>query len=81
MDDKIITISGKADGNRLDSRILEERIQEAVADGNRHLKVQAYGQHGIGGRLWRAGDDPVHVKVEWAFRTAAGLHGISEYGD
>ena len=64
MDDKIITISGKADGNRLDSRILEERIQEAVAGGYRHLTVQAFGQHGIGGRLWRAGNDPVHVRVE-----------------
>ena len=64
MDDKHITISGKMDGNRLDSRILEERIQEAVAGGYRHLTIQAYGQHGIGGRLWRAGDDPVHVRVE-----------------
>ncbi|MCX5881873.1 MAG: FAD-dependent oxidoreductase [Deltaproteobacteria bacterium] len=64
MDDKIITISGKADGNRLDSRILEERIQEAVAGGYRQLTIQAFGQHGIGGRLWRAGNDPVHVKVE-----------------
>ncbi|MBI5592450.1 MAG: FAD-dependent oxidoreductase [Deltaproteobacteria bacterium] len=64
MDDKIITISGKTDGNRLDSRILEERIQEAVAGGYRHLTVRAFGQHGIGGRLWRAGNDPVHVKVE-----------------
>ena len=64
MDDKIITISGKADGNRLDSRILEERIQEAIAGGYRHLTIQAFGQHGIGGRLWRAGNDPVHVRVE-----------------
>jgi NADPH-dependent glutamate synthase beta subunit-like oxidoreductase/glutamate synthase domain-containing protein 3/Pyruvate/2-oxoacid:ferredoxin oxidoreductase delta subunit len=64
MDDKIITISGKVDGNRLDSRILEERIQEAIAAGCRHLTVQAFGQHGIGGRLWRAGNDPVHVRVE-----------------
>jgi len=64
MDDKIITISGKTEGNRLDSRILEERIQEAVAAGYRHLTVQAFGQHGIGGRLWRAGNVPIHVKVE-----------------
>jgi NADPH-dependent glutamate synthase beta subunit-like oxidoreductase/glutamate synthase domain-containing protein 3/Pyruvate/2-oxoacid:ferredoxin oxidoreductase delta subunit len=64
MDDKIITISGKADGNRLDSRILEERIQEAIAGGYRHLTIQAFGQHGIGGRLWRAGNEPVHVRVE-----------------
>ncbi len=64
MDDKIITISGKTDGSRLDSRILEEKIQEAIAGGYRHLTVQAFGQHGIGGRLWRAGNEPVHVRVE-----------------
>lgn len=64
MSNKMITISGKVDGIRLDSRILEERIQEAVAGGYRHLTIQAFGQHGIGGRLWRAGNDPVHVKVE-----------------
>ena len=63
MDDNIITISGKTDGIRLDSRILEERIQEAIARGYRRLTVQAYGQHGIGGRLWRAGNDPVHVTI------------------
>jgi NADPH-dependent glutamate synthase beta subunit-like oxidoreductase/glutamate synthase domain-containing protein 3/NAD-dependent dihydropyrimidine dehydrogenase PreA subunit len=64
MENNIITISGKTGGLRLDSRILEERIQEAIAGGYRHLTIQAYGQHGIGGRLWRAGNDPVHVKVE-----------------
>ena len=64
MDDKLITISGKIDGIRLDSRILEEQIQDAVAKGYRQLEVQAFGQHGIGGRLWRAGSDPVHVTVQ-----------------
>jgi NADPH-dependent glutamate synthase beta subunit-like oxidoreductase/glutamate synthase domain-containing protein 3/NAD-dependent dihydropyrimidine dehydrogenase PreA subunit len=63
MDDKIITISGKTEGVRLDSRILEERIQEAIAHGYRRLTVQAYGQHGIGGRLWKAGNDPVYMNV------------------
>jgi len=63
MDDKVITISGITEGIRLDSRILEERIQEALAGGYRHLTVQAFGQHGIGGRLWRAGNDLVHVNV------------------
>ena len=63
MDDKVITISGITEGIRLNSRILEERIQEALAGGYRHLTVQAFGQHGIGGRLWRAGNDLVHVNV------------------
>ena len=47
----------------MDSRILEERIQKAVADGCRHIEVTALGQHGIGGRLWRAHDEPVKVDV------------------
>lgn len=56
-------ISGRVDGERLESRVLEEKIQAAVAAGHRAIAVAAYGQHGIGGRLWAAGDDPVFVKV------------------
>lgn len=51
-------------GHRLESRILEERIQQAVDDGHRLLEVEAYGQHGIGGRLWRAGNEPVYMKIK-----------------
>ena len=57
-------ISGKVDGRRIESRLLEEQIQDAVAQGHRHLTIEAYGQHGIGGRLWRAGDDPIRVCIE-----------------
>ncbi len=57
-------ISGKKDGQRIDSRIMEETIQEAVALGKRYLVVKAYGQHGIGGRLWRAGNEPVYIKID-----------------
>lgn len=57
-------ISGLEDGRRLESRILEERLQKAVADGHRRLLVEAYGHHGIGGRLWKSGDEPVHVRIE-----------------
>jgi NADPH-dependent glutamate synthase beta subunit-like oxidoreductase/glutamate synthase domain-containing protein 3/ferredoxin len=56
-------ISGRVDGVRIESRVLEERIQEAVAGGHRYLNVEAYGQHGIGGRLWTAGDEEVRIKV------------------
>ena len=55
--------SGKIGGERVESRVLEEQIQEAVAGGRRSIEVHAFGQHGIGGRLWRAGNEPVHVKV------------------
>ena len=58
-----IKIAGVENHVRVDSRILEERIQKAVADGCRHIEVTAEGQHGIGGRLWRAHDAPVKVDV------------------
>ncbi|HSO18680.1 MAG TPA: FAD-dependent oxidoreductase, partial [Desulfosarcina sp.] len=50
-------------GVRIESRVLEEHIQDAVARGHRFLEIDAFGQHGIGGRLWKAGDEPVHVKI------------------
>lgn len=64
-------------GHRLESRVLEERIQQAVEDGYRFLAVDAYGQHGIGGRLWRAGDEPVHVKINGSAGQRAGSMGFS----
>ncbi|MDJ0720474.1 MAG: FAD-dependent oxidoreductase [Desulfobacterales bacterium] len=57
-------ISGQQNGERIESRVLEEKIQEAVASGERNLKVLAFGQHGIGGRLWKAEDEQVHVRIE-----------------
>lgn len=56
-------IAGKEEGRRLESRALEERIQQAVSEGHHFLKVKAYGQHGIGGRLWRAGAEPVYLEI------------------
>ncbi len=56
-------ISGREQGRRLESRILEERLQQALAQGHRRLEVEAFGQHGIGGRLWRSNGEPVHVTV------------------
>ncbi|MBU1163068.1 MAG: FAD-dependent oxidoreductase, partial [Proteobacteria bacterium] len=44
--------------------MLEEQIQEAVADGHRYLEIKALGQHGIGGRLWKAGDEKVHIRIK-----------------
>jgi NADPH-dependent glutamate synthase beta subunit-like oxidoreductase/glutamate synthase domain-containing protein 3/Pyruvate/2-oxoacid:ferredoxin oxidoreductase delta subunit len=57
-------ISGKDSDIRISSRKLEEQLQEAVAKGHRNLLVHANGQHGIGGRLWRAGDKPVYIRLE-----------------
>ena len=59
-----LLISGmEENGRRLESRLIEERIQKAVADGCRFLQIEAYGQHGLGGRLWSAGEEPVYVRI------------------
>jgi NADPH-dependent glutamate synthase beta subunit-like oxidoreductase/glutamate synthase domain-containing protein 3/NAD-dependent dihydropyrimidine dehydrogenase PreA subunit len=63
-DQHIAKVSGKKLGQRLDSRILEEEIQKLIKLGYRNLNIRAYGQHGIGGRLWRAGHDSVHITVD-----------------
>ncbi|MRR16155.1 MAG: FAD-dependent oxidoreductase [Deltaproteobacteria bacterium] len=58
-----IKINGVENNIRVESRILEERIQKAVQDGFRQIEVTASGQHGIGGRLWRSGNQPIKVDV------------------
>ena len=57
-------IKGKEDEVRVSSRVLEERIQKAVTEGRRNLHIEAFGQHGIGGRLWKDQKETVHVRVE-----------------
>lgn len=47
----------------MESRVLEERIQKAVSDGHRRIEIIAQGQHGIGGRLWRAGKEPLCLRI------------------
>ncbi len=56
-------ISGRLQGERISSRLLEEAIQRAVAEGHRRLHVEAFGQHGIGGRLRSADGAPLLVHV------------------
>ena len=63
---KAIRLSGFENGHRIESRILEERIQQAVECGHRVLEIEAFGQHGIGGRLWKAGNDKLHIKITGA---------------
>ncbi|MBU4380405.1 MAG: pyridine nucleotide-disulfide oxidoreductase, partial [Proteobacteria bacterium] len=60
---RIHRISGHDDGVRIESRILEERIQRAVREGARRIEVEAVGQHGIGGRLWISREEPIHVTI------------------
>ncbi|MBF0519062.1 MAG: FAD-dependent oxidoreductase [Nitrospirae bacterium] len=53
---KNITIHGKANDNRVPSRVLEETIQAHVEQGVRDITINADGQHGIGGRIWPRGE-------------------------
>ena len=56
-------ISGVENGHRIASRVLEEIIQSAVSSGHRDIEIEAFGQHGIGGRLWRAADEPLNISI------------------
>jgi len=58
-----VTIHGIENGQRVESRILEEHIQRAVTQGARELTVEAFGQHGIGGRLWVSRQEPVAMRI------------------
>ncbi len=61
-----IKIQGHDNGHRVETRILEERIQQAVREGARNLEIDAMGQHGIGGRLWVSKEEPITIKVTGA---------------
>ena len=61
---QIANLSGRKRGQRVESRLLEEEIQKAVSQGYRHIHVEAVGQHGIGGRLWRSEHDTIHLTIE-----------------
>ena len=56
-------IWGKQKNKRIESRVLEERIQRNVKEGHRRIEIRAFGQHGIGGRLWVAGDEPLLLRI------------------
>jgi NADPH-dependent glutamate synthase beta subunit-like oxidoreductase/glutamate synthase domain-containing protein 3/NAD-dependent dihydropyrimidine dehydrogenase PreA subunit len=58
-----IIIKGTEDGHRVESRVLEERIQSALAGGCRSIEVHAFGQHGIGGRLLAEDSAPVQIDI------------------
>ncbi len=58
-----IFVPGKREEKRIPSRVLEETIHQHIRGGQRKLEVEAFGQHGIGGRLWDAGQDPTHIRV------------------
>ncbi len=69
-------IPGRIHGRRIESRLLEEHIQAAVAQGHSRLLVEAYGQHGIGGRLWSGGERTVHVRIKGPVGQRVGAMGF-----
>ena len=78
MSDKpTIVIDGLENGLRVDSRVLEERIQQAVSKGHHDIEIIAHGQHGIGGRLWKAGDESIRVYVSGSSGQRVGSMGFS----
>ena len=70
-------ISGKKDGKRIDSRILEDMIQEAVACGHMNLEVQAFGQHGIGGRLFKSDSKGTNIIISGQSGQRVGAMGFA----
>lgn len=60
--DDYIYISGKREEKRIPSRVLEEIIHQHIQNGNRKLEIDAFGQHGIGGRLWDTTEE-IHLRV------------------
>ena len=56
-------IYGNKNGKRVDSKVLDEDIREAIRQGATDLHVIAEGQHGIGGRLWGF-DEAITLTVE-----------------
>ncbi len=76
MAQQTVTIHGIENGHRVDSRILEERIQRAVTQGARDLIVEADGQHGIGGRLFLSREEPITVRITGSPGQRAGSMGF-----
>jgi NADPH-dependent glutamate synthase beta subunit-like oxidoreductase/glutamate synthase domain-containing protein 3/ferredoxin len=73
---KTVRIPGVEDGVRVQSRTLEERIQAAVAQGARSLKIEARGQHGLGGRIWISGSEPVSIRITGSPGQRVGSMGV-----
>lgn len=70
-----VIIHGSVKGERVPSRILEEKIQHAVREGARELHITADGQHGIGGRIWPKGE-AIRITVEGTVGQRVGSMGM-----
>ena len=75
--DAFIKIPGKKDDKRVPSRVLEEIIHRHIKNGRRSIEVEGFGQHGIGGRLWGAGNEEIHIRITGQSGQRAGSLGTA----
>ena len=68
-------IYGKKNNERISSRVLAAEIKNAVQKGHKDLTIKAYGQHGIGGRLFAK--DPISITIEGQVGQRAGSLGLA----
>jgi NADPH-dependent glutamate synthase beta subunit-like oxidoreductase/glutamate synthase domain-containing protein 3/NAD-dependent dihydropyrimidine dehydrogenase PreA subunit len=73
--DAFIKISGREEDKRISSRHLEEIVHRHIKNGRRNIEVEGFGQHGIGGRLWEAGKERVHIRITGQSGQRAGSMG------
>ena len=59
---KSLEIKGRNREGRIPSKDLDEKIQAAIREGKRKLKIVADGQHGLGGRIWPT-QEGVHIEI------------------
>ena len=68
-------VSGRDEEKRVPSRILEEMIQKEIKQGHRAIEVDAFGQHGIGGRLWHEDNETISIRIRGQAGQRAGSLG------
>lgn len=59
---RALEIKGRNAAGRIASKEIDAKIQAAIKEGKRKLKIVADGQHGIGGRIWPT-EEGVHIDV------------------
>ncbi|MBU0465447.1 MAG: pyridine nucleotide-disulfide oxidoreductase, partial [Proteobacteria bacterium] len=75
--DAFIKIPGKKDDKRIPSRVLEEIIHRHIKNGRKSIEVEGFGQHGIGGRLWDAGNEKIIIRITGQSGQRAGSLGTA----
>ncbi|MFP4035813.1 MAG: FAD-dependent oxidoreductase [Desulfovermiculus sp.] len=58
-----VRLKGRDTSGRVSSRVLEESIQEAVRAGAREIEIEAFGQHGLGGRIFLPDNEQVKISI------------------